>query len=92
MDASKLPKVWSANTYRHSLISKVVGVPVCEKAAYFFSLTFTLHIYYNNVFKIFQIFIGSADHLTPALRVTDCPLPSANWEYSQTSPALREHL
>jgi hypothetical protein len=55
----QLPKVWSANTYRHSLISKVVGVPVCEKAAYFSSLTFTLHIYYSNIFKIFQIIFCS---------------------------------
>ena len=34
---------------------KVVGVPVCEKAAYFFSLTFTLHIYYTMIFRNFQI-------------------------------------
>ena len=40
----QLPKVWSANTYRHSLISKVVGVPVREKAAYFFSHFYLTYI------------------------------------------------
>ena len=48
----QLPKVWSANTYRHSLISKVVGVPVREKAAYFF-LSLLPYIYIITIFLEF---------------------------------------
>ena len=53
----QLPKVWSANTYRHSLISKVVGVPVREKAAYFF-FSLLPYIYIITIFlEFFKLFL-----------------------------------
>ena len=54
----QLPKVWSANTYRHSLISKVVGVPVREKAAHFF-LSLLPYIYIIAIFlEFFKLFLS----------------------------------
>ena len=59
------PKVWSANTYRHSLISKVVGVPVCEKAAYFF-LSLLPYIYIITIFlEFFKLFFVMFIEITP---------------------------
>ena len=64
MDASQLPKVWSANTYRHSLISKVVGVPVCEKAAYFF-LSLLPYIYIiARILEFFKLFFNKPRQVT----------------------------
>ena len=65
VDASKLPKVWSANTYRYSLISKVVGVPVCEKAAYFF-LSLLPYIYIiARILEFFKLFFVVFIEITP---------------------------
>ena len=65
VDASKLPKVWSANTYRHSLISKVVGVPVREKAAYFF-LSLLPYIYIiTRILEFFKLFFVMFIEITP---------------------------
>ena len=64
VDASQLPKVWSANTYRHSLISKVVGVPVCEKAAYFF-LSLLPYIYIiARILEFFKLFFNKPRQVT----------------------------
>lgn len=64
VDASRLPKVWSASTYRYSLISKVVGVPVCEKAAYFF-LSLLPYIYIiARILEFFKLFFNKPRQVT----------------------------
>ena len=61
----QFPKVWSTNTYRHSLISKVVGVPVYEKAAYFF-LSLLPYIYIIAIFlNFFKLFFVVFIEITP---------------------------
>ena len=61
----QFPKVWSANTYRRSLISKVVGVPVREKAAYFF-LSLLPYIYIiTRILEFFKLFFVMFIEITP---------------------------